>query len=104
MEEAGIQSFSTCTFYYRNTREGFKKAKEALQRKPLQAFTQLLPEPLLAEACWPRLWADRCCPSKDSTHCPPNRQSRTRRFPQRPGRPAGRRRTREGGAEMEKGG
>jgi len=49
MEEPGIQSFSTCTFYYRNIAEGLKKAKEALWRKPLQMLTQLLSVLLLRD-------------------------------------------------------
>ena len=49
MEEPGIQSFSTCTFYYRNIAEGLNKAKEALWRKPLQMLTQLLSVLLLRD-------------------------------------------------------
>ena len=80
MEEPGVQSFSTCTFYYRNIGEGLKKAKEAMCRKPLQMLTQLRSVLLLTETFWPCLWADRCYPSKDSTHYPPNRQSRNMKF------------------------
>ena len=75
-EEAGIQSFSTCTFYYRNIGEGLKKAKEELWRRPLQTLTQILLVLLLTETFWPCLWADRGYSSKDSTPYPPNRQSR----------------------------
>lgn len=65
-----------CTFYYRNIGEGLKKARGELWRRPLQTLTQLLSVLLLPETFRPRLWADRCYPSKDSTPHPPNRQSR----------------------------